>query len=409
MDATIVTQVDYDAVIIGAGPAGLFCGISCANPKFKVALLEKNSSPGKKLLMAGTGQCNLTHSGNIKDFLVHYGQHGKFVRPSLFNYDNLKLINFFEQRGLRMTELHSGKIFPESLRSKDVLEIMLESCKEAGVDLIYNSPAKSILKQNDHFIISTPQRSFSSRKVIITTGGMSYPATGSTGDGYHLSKILGHSIIEPSPALTPVIVKDYSFAECAGISIPNAKIFLFRCEKKIHETRGDLLFTHKGLSGPGILDFSRYIAKGDLLKVQLADFRNEEEFESDFLNQLHIHAKRSIRNCLAQYNLPDRLLNHILDNLGIANDDKASELNKKARKMIVSQIMGFPFEVGKLGGYKEAMATCGGVKLSEVNLKTMESRIVPGLFFAGEVLDIDGDTGGYNLQFAFSSGALAGQ
>jgi predicted Rossmann fold flavoprotein len=239
-------------------------------------------------------------------------------------------------------------------------------------------------------------------------GGKTYPATGSTGDGYRLAKSLGHTIVEPVAALAPVRVRDYPFAECAGLSFENVMVKLFRNGKKIASNIGDLLLTHHGMSGPVILDMSRNIRPNDEVRVSfITGFADAATLEKKLMQDTSTFGKKSVKNLLAKYGVPERLLTLLFTQSNISLDLTAAELSRETRKTLAWLLIELPFPVEKLGGNNEAMVTRGGVSLSEVNRNTMQSRIVPGLFFCGELLDIDGDTGGYNLQFAFSSGKLA--
>ena len=398
-----------DVIVIGAGPAGLFAAITSAGRGLKVCLLEKKNSPGLKLLITGTGQCNVTHVGPIGDFLRHYGEKSRFVRPSLYGFSNNDLVSFFEKRGLALKEVNMGKIFPETLNSRDVLRVLMNECNKLGVKILYDAEVKKITKELDCFEVHTNSNRFLAKNVIITTGGRSYPTTGSTGDGYTFAQQLGHSIADVAPSLSPVYINNFPFSGCAGISLDHVTIHLYRDSRKIRQTQGDVLFTHKGLSGPGIIDFSRYILPGDVLKISLVDFKNAEEFEKDFLAEVSVNGKKLLKNLLTRYEIPERLVVAIFELHQISLDMKSADLDKKRRKLIAECFMELPFIVDRLGGFKEAMATRGGINLNEVNPNTMDSRIMKGLYFAGEVLDIDGDTGGYNIQFACSSGVMAGK
>jgi predicted Rossmann fold flavoprotein len=399
----------FDVIIIGSGPAGLFAALTSAGKGLSTCLLEKKPSAGLKLLIAGTGQCNVTHAGLIGDFLNHYGEKSRFVRPSLYGFTNSDLVAFFESRGLSLKEVNAGKIFPESLNGKDVLRVLLNECLKQKVTICYNSGVESIIQVSNGFQLSTADDLYMAKNVIIATGGRSYPSTGSTGDGYVIAHALGHSIAETAPSLTPVYIKDFFFSSCAGISLDQIMVQLYRNGKKIRQEAGDVLFTHKGLSGPGIIDFSRYLLNGDTLKLALVDFKNKEEFEKDFLSEVSANGKKLLKNLLTCYAIPERLIIAIFELYGISLEIKSADLDKRTRKQIVESLMELPFVIDRMGGFKEAMATRGGVNLSEVNPNTMESRLVKGLYFAGEVLDVDGDTGGYNIQFACSSGVLAGK
>jgi hypothetical protein len=237
---------------------------------------------------------------------------------------------------------------------------------------------------------------------------MSYPTTGSTGDGYHFAKQLGHSVIPPKPSLSPVFIRDYSMASISGVSVQNKAVYLYRANKKISEHCGDIGFTHKGLSGPGILDFSRHILSNDILKVNFLDKKNDE-FRNEFIIAAEKDGKTAIQTYLKKFDLPRSLVLLVLQSIKIEPETRLADITKLNRNQVVAAFCEYPFTVEKVGGFNMAMVTAGGVSLEEVNPKTMESKLVPGLYFAGEVLDIDGDTGGYNLQAAFSMGYLAGQ
>lgn len=395
---------NFDVIIIGAGPAGLFASVNCGQKK--VVVLEKNKTPGKKLLISGTGRCNLTHDCKLNDFFSHYGANHRFLKNALHAFTNHDLIRFFNSHQLPTVVDKNGKVFPASQKAADVLKVLLETADKKRVELIVDEPVTDVFRTLSGFEIKTSSSTYTATNLIITTGGMSYPTTGSTGDGYHLARKLGHSIIPPKPSLSPVFVRNYNFASIAGVSVQNKQVYLYRGDKKIAEHRGDIGFTHKGLSGPGILDFSRHIHSNDILKVNFAE-SNPDEFRHSFLKAFEKVGKTAIQTYLKKYDLPRSLVHLMLQCIEIEPDIRIAEVTKMQRNRLVDSFCGFPFEIERVGGFNMAMATAGGINLEEVNSKTMESKLVPGLFFAGEVLDIDGDTGGYNLQAAFSTAFLA--
>lgn len=395
---------EYDIVIIGAGPAGLFAG-ACIQGRSKTLVVEKNKSAGKKLLMSGSGMCNITQSGSISDFSKHYGSSSKFIMPALREFTNNNLIYYLNTHGLGTIE-RKGKIFPATEKARDVLSLLLNECKSNRVVIKYNEPAVTIDKNGDSFILTTDKDSYGCTKVLIATGGKSYPATGSTGDGYLLAKSLGHKIVKPKPALTPVYIENYSFKEISGVSISNSKITLLRDGKVIHIHNGDIGFTHWGLSGPGILDMSRYIEAGDTLKVNLVG-QNPESFREAINRAAESAGSTTIKRFLKSYAIAENLIKIVLAELKLDTAAHIAGIGKNLRNRLVESFCGYPFQVERTGDFNIAMATKGGVSLAEVSPKTMESRLVPNLYFAGEVLDIDGDTGGYNIQAAFSTGCMA--
>jgi predicted Rossmann fold flavoprotein len=399
----------YDVVVIGAGPAGLFCALHASLPEQEILLLEKNANPGAKLLLSGSGQCNITHSGDIRDFLSHYGDHGKQVKPALFGFTNRDLIEFFSTRGLAMIAEENGKVFPKTRRSEDVLSLLMRECKERGVDLHCGEPATGVIRTAGGFEIITPKESYLSPMIALSTGGASYPKTGSTGDGYRISASLGQPLTEIAPALTPLLIRNYPFAALAGMSFERMQFSVWRAGKKIADHTGDVLFTHLGLSGPGILDASRYILPADVITLSFVGNLKRDEFVADLTRRIAENRNWQISTILAAYPIPERLNRKLLNVSGIPDDLKCNHFSAEQRSRLVTSCTQFPLTVEAPGGFSVAMVTRGGVALDGVNLKTMESKSIPNLYFAGEVLDIDGDTGGYNLQAAFSTGFLAAQ
>lgn len=399
----------FRAIVVGAGPAGLFCAIHASSCPGDILIIEKNPGPGRKLLIAGSGQCNITHKGASRDLLAHYGDHGRFIAPALLNFPNSSLTDFFRERGLDMLETEGGKIFPVSRKSSDVLSVLVKECHAKDARLAFNEPVKGIYREEDLFRVETMSGEYYGRAVVIATGGITYPQTGSTGDGYRFARALGHAINDPGPALTPAIIDKFPFGDLSGISFRQAGITIRRGGTVAGAGAGDLLFTHRGLSGPGILDCSRYIRAGDVLNISFTGGRNRDQLENVLMNEMKEHPVSGLAGILASLGLPERFSSSLLAVTGIPAAITCSHVSKEQRKAIIGAITAFPFTVKSLGGPEEAMVTRGGVHLPEVNPKTMESRLVPGLFFTGEVLDIDGDTGGYNLQAAFSTGYLAGK
>lgn len=404
---------NYDLIVIGAGPAGMFAAIEVASQNRKVLLLEKNRKLGKKLLIAGHGRCNLTNSCDFKEFFTKYGDGGRFLKSALNGFKPKNLINWFQDHGLKLTLVEeSGKYFPHTMRSLDVLELLENEMKKNKVEIVTECDIKDIQQERDseieregEYLVVTGKGEFRGKNLLIATGGASYPATGTTGDGYRYGKNLGHTIVNPKPSLTPVYVDNYMFGDLSGISFSGVKITLIRDDKKFKETEGDILFTHHNLSGPGIIDFSRYVLKNDILGINFIGMKREE-FEKKLLSESDSNGKRIIKNFLLDLKLPERFVKKLLQIWEIEESKKLSEISKKERALM-AQLSEYRFRVTRLGGMDIAMATAGGISLDELNPKTMESKIAPNLYFAGEVVDIDGDTGGYNIQAAFSMGDLA--
>ncbi|MFW5790950.1 MAG: NAD(P)/FAD-dependent oxidoreductase [Bacillota bacterium] len=398
-------------IIIGAGPAGLFTAIYAASKNNQVIILEKNPEAGRKLLITGAGQCNLTHSGKVEDLLNHYGEAERFLLGPLYSFSNEDLLDFFRQRGLEFITTSEGKVFPASFKARDILNILLAEAKNQNVKIRYNTPAQAInfIAEDNNFLIKTAKSQYQADLIVLATGGNSYQNTGSTGDGYQLAAKLGHQIIKPEPALVPVYIKNYQFKELAGISLDNVMISLWRENKLVRRWQGDLLFTHQGLSGPGILNNSRYIKPGDLLKLRLLDFKNEARLDQKLIDLIDKKGQSLFKNLIKSLVIPERLGLKLLKLAGIPCDKQAAQLSRAERKSFGELLYELPLRVERRGSFNEAMVTAGGINLDEINSETMESELRPGLFAVGELLNIDGDTGGYNLQFAFSSSFLAGR
>lgn len=382
----------YNVIIIGGGAAGLFC--AAATKINNGLILEKSSAPGRKLLMAGSGQCNLTHGGDIKDFINHYGENGKKVRSPLYKVSNLKMMEFFESNGIPLIERDDGKVFPESMKAANVLNLLMHLASQNGWKLKTDCPAESIKLQEDgSFLVNGRHEA---DKLIVACGGCSIPSTGSDGSIFPILERLGLEVVVPAPALVPLTVQEYPYSELSGISFKNAMITVDG-----HKRIDDILFTHTNFSGPGILNLSRYAKPGSTLIINYLG--KEEKLQAPS------NEKRQVQHWLADsYWLPKRFVETVLARAGVDPKTAANQLTKKQKQAISGILMRDIFSISGTTGFKQAMVTRGGVALNEIDTKTFESKKIPGLHIIGETLDVDGDTGGYNLQFAFSSGVLAG-
>lgn len=399
----MTTSTPFDVIIIGAGPAGLMTALQLKNKQ--ILVLEKNSKPGIKLMISGSGRCNYTHDGAIRDFLSRYGTHGRFLKHALYRFDNLKTVQFFSENGLSTVVDKNGKCFPASDRAGDVLRILMDLCRKNKVDFRFQSSVLEIVKVDDGFQVKTTEETFFTVAIVIATGGKSYPKTGSNGDGFLFAKSLGHPVVNPKPALTSVVYPQFSYAEISGVALYNREISLYRNQKKINESQGDIGFTHKGLSGPGILDFSRYFEVGDQLKINLCNLPSDV-FREKFILESRNNGKLSLKNYLKNLDVPESLVKLILEQIGIDGTTTLATISKTERITLVDNFTNLTFNIECIAGFNQAMATAGGVGLDEVNTKTMESKLIKNLYFSTEVLNIDGDTGVYNIQAAFSNGNL---
>lgn len=410
----------YDVIIVGAGAAGLFAGASYSSA-VKGLILEKTKTPGNKLLLTGSGQCNLTYGGSIKDFISHYGENGRKIRYVLYKFNNKSLQDYFEQLGIKMIEREDGKIFPASLKSKDVVNALANRCHDNGFQFAYNSPVDVISYNDDEssrgfktYTVTCPNGTYKTRKLIIACGGCSYPATGSDGSIFNVLKNLNFEIITPKPALVPIHVHNYPYESLAGISFSDARISIYSLDKItgterkfekniIAEIQGDLLLTHRNFSGPAIINISRYASVGNQLQINYYTSKDAKTILTGFKNRMPGNQQQLLTFLYEYLGLPKRFLEIICQRAKVDPVQKISQVSDRHLKAIINLITADSYKISGLGGYNLAMVTAGGVSLSGINPKTLESEKYPGLFFAGEVLNIDGDTGGYNLQFAFSS------
>jgi predicted Rossmann fold flavoprotein len=395
----------FDLVIIGGGAAGLFAGARAAEAGLNFCIIESMKECGLKLLASGSGQCNLTQGGSIRDFPEKYGAALQFVKPSLFELDNNALVSYFEQQGLPCEDRGDGKIFPVSRKSRDVRDLLLRLCRGGG-QIRWNQTVRSLQKEENLFILKTNSEDYRSKNILLVSGGQSYPGTGSTGDAFNLPRLLGHSIVTPRPALTPVFINPFPLSSCSGTAL-SVSLDLFRNNRKVSSVEGDLLVTHKGFSGPVILNNSRLMDGGDQLQICWVSGLDREDLEKDLLERIRVSGKKKVRRGLSFKGLTEGLTAQLLKRSGIDMEKNLSQLSRTERISWLDTLTKDPYIIAAKGGFNQAMVTAGGVSLKEVKQGTLESRLCPGLYFAGEVLDVDGETGGYNLQFAFSSAALA--
>ncbi len=394
----------YNTIVIGGGPAGLFAAGKLGRDQKHVLLLERNSVAGRKLLISGAGQCNFTHAGPIEEFFDCYDDKIKFLKKALTTFTNKDTMKFFESSGVAYQVFPNKKVFPKTMKSKDVLDALLLNCQKANVEFKYNETVQNISVYDNIFTIETSSGNrYFSDQVVIATGGKSYAHMGSDGLGYTLAEKLGHTIVSPRPALTDIRTVEKQYKVLSGLSTKDAEITIWREQKKIRSYVGDLLFTHKGLSGPAIINSSRWMYAGDVITVNFLYPQSYEVVKNYFAEQLAHRGKEEVITFLKQFKLPRNLYSVLCETIGLDEHLSCAQVNKKQREQLVQMLTKCPFHIHELGGFHIAMVTTGGVKLKEVNPTTMESRKQKGLYFIGEVLDVDGDTGGYNIQAALST------
>lgn len=408
-------------IVIGGGPAGMMAAITAAENGDKVILLEKMERLGRKLLITGKGRCNITSSLPIEEFIQNTPGNGQFLYSCFKNYTNNDIIEFLKKEGLKVKEERGNRIFPITDKSLDVLECFERKLKKLNVDIRNNSKVIDIIPNEDILKVKTEKAIFEAEKVVLATGGRSYPLTGSTGDGYKLAEKLGHTLTRIRPSLVPLESYDKKiYKSLQGLSLRNVKIELKDKEnnKIIYEDFGEMLFTHFGVSGPTILSSSAHLVRykniDELLKNKkivlkidfkpaLSDKKLDDRILRDFLELRNKQFKNSLDKLL-----PQKLIPVIIEKSGINPEKRVNEISKKERKELVKILKDFEIVISDFRPIEEAIITSGGINIKEINPKTMESKLVKGLYFAGEIIDVDSYTGGFNLQIAYSTGYTAG-
>lgn len=401
-------------VVIGAGAAGLMAAGKAAERGLDVTLIEKNDRVGKKILISGKGRCNITNAADINEFIENIPGNGNFLYSAFYNFSNEDLIRFFNKYGLKTKVERGGRVFPQSDRSKDVVDALGKYINKYNVKLLLNAPVHSIQADNGKVrsVILKDGRTIDCDSIILATGGLSYPNTGSTGDGYKMAKSLGHTIRELRPSLVPLVTEEPWVKELQGLSLRNISISVLNNDgEKIYSDFGELLFTHFGVSGPVILSCSRHLIKynysGVRLIIDLKPALSERKLYERVHRDFDKFSRKQYKNSLNEL-LPQKLIPVIIELSGIPPDKFVNQISREERKNLVHLMKSLTLKITGSRPIEEAIITAGGVSTNEINPSTMESKIVRGLFFAGEIIDVDGYTGGYNLTIAFSTGYLAG-
>ncbi len=408
---------DKDKVIVvGAGAAGMMAAVIAARNGHEVLLLEKNDKAGKKLYITGKGRCNITNACDMEDLFKNVMSNPKFLYGAFYGYNNYDVIDFFEQLGLKTKIERGGRVFPESDKSSDVIGALLRELKKLHVEIRYQCEVEQILTEDSKVkgvSIKNTSEIIYSGKVIVATGGLTYPSTGSTGDGYRFAKAMGHSVTKLNPSLVPMNIKEIELVkELQGLSLKNIEITITNQGKNLYSDFGELLFTHFGVSGPVILSASSFLVphmgKGELtLSIDLKPALTREQLDARILRDFDEFKNKQYKNALDQL-LPRKMIQAIITLSKIDPEKKVNLITKEERKQLVDVLKAMPLHIERLRDYNEAVITKGGIAVKEINPSTMESKLISGVYYIGEVLDLDALTGGFNLQIAWSTAYLAG-
>lgn len=398
--------------VIGAGASGMMAAYAAAKNGHSVTVFEKNEKCGKKIYITGKGRCNITHDCDERGFLENVVSNPKFMIGAIYGFSPADTVDFFNENGLKLKCERGGRLFPVSDKSSDVIKTLEAACKNAGVNFKLNEKVLKIGILNStlsHIISENGEYPFDC--AIVCTGGISYPSTGSTGDGYEFARASGHEIIPLKQGLCGLNLKGDFYRDLQGLTLKNVALKVFYGQKLIKSFFGEMLFTHYGVSGPIILSASSLINRLDLSKVKfvldLKPALSDGQLENRILRDFNANHNKSIANCLKAL-LPSAMICEMLKRSGISGVKAVNAVTREERGKLLHNVKNFDFYIASLRGFEEAIITCGGVNVKQIDPKTMESKLVKGLYFCGEVLDLDAFTGGYNLQIAFSTGYAAG-
>lgn len=400
-------------IVIGGGASGLACAIESAKCGNDVIIIEKNEKIGKKLYITGKGRCNITNDCTETEFLENVVTNPKFLKSSIYAFNSEKTIELFESNGLQLKTERGRRVFPFSDKSSDVIKTLGEICKKNGVKIHLQETVLDLIVENNVVKgVKTDKCEYFCDKVVVCTGGKSYSSTGSTGDGYKFAQKTGHTVVQLKPALCPIYLKEEWVKQVQGLSLKNVTLTAFANQKIVFSQMGELLFTHFGLSGPLVLSASSFINKYSLKDVYLIlDLKpalSYEQLSDRILRDFLKYKNKDLQNALIDL-MPKSLIKPIITLSGISPYKKTDVITKEDRKHLVETLKNIKFTLSKFASIEESIITSGGVSVKEINPKTMESKIISNLFFAGEVIDTDALTGGYNLQIAFSTGFVAGK
>lgn len=396
--------------VIGAGAAGLIAAGTAASLGADVLLFETNPKVGRKIYITGKGRCNVTNNCEVSNILANIPVNPRFLYSALGKFNAQDVMSFFESLGVHLKTERGNRVFPVSDKASDIVDALFSYVKKQGVKIIFQT-VNDVLEHENGFLIKTNDKQFTVDRVIITTGGASYPATGSTGDGYRFAKNFSHSIVSPRPSLVPLVEKGDTCQKLMGLSLKNVRLTAFENNKKIFEDFGEMLFTHFGVSGPLVLSASAHMrhfgSKEYKILIDLKPALDEKTLDKRLLNDFEKYKNNDFINALGEL-LPRKLIPVIIELAGINPHTKVHSITKTQRASLSKLIKAFPVSISGARPISEAIVTTGGVNVKEINPKTMESKKKTGLYFAGEVIDVDAYTGGFNLQIAWSTGKLAG-
>lgn len=401
-------------IVIGGGPAGMMAAYAASCQGHAVTVLEQNEKLGKKLFITGKGRCNITNAGDMDNLFANVMSNRKFLYSAFYTFDNEQVLSFFENQGLRTKVERGNRVFPLSDHSSDVIAALSRALKSQNVDIRLHTKVQSLLIRDEAAcgVVLSDGKTVEADDVIVATGGISYPSTGSTGDGYRMAEESGHALVECTPSLVPFETKEDWVKDLQGLSLRNVTVSIYHDKKKLFEDFGEMLFTHFGVSGPLVLSASGMIKpvqfKQELcMYIDLKPALDAEQLDKRILREFDAAMNKQFKNVIGSL-MPAKMIPVVIRLSGIDPDKKVNEVSREERQHLVQLLKRLPLTINGLRGWNEAIITKGGVSVKDINPSTMESKKVSHLFFCGEVLDLDALTGGYNLQIAWSTGYLAG-